>query len=447
MTAARRIENNSYPYRNLDTLHATYQSNMLVLLSSLLICYSSASEDLPTQVPVTKCEIAGKLGRKSGDKVLKDSFFRCQDSGRIRLVMDDQIAELDELEGHEFRKLHIRRDFPHGEGSMYSTFPIPGTECEADGIPDKSSCELSAEATPKSSTYESVNSEEKQRRAKVEENRRQECLLYKVWSILWKDTRTNDITEDEFLAALSSAAPREETGDPWPSYSAREAAIKAVTDFNKNERIMVIKEVEMEKKEEMPQKQQQGSESGPLGMPGNEGTSANAEARAYPLGTSPLSSPKSSVAEIIPDANGDICQQGLNTDASEDDEDGAENIAVAVAIGFLILTVFTYLGLATRAIYQAAHCGSGEAETDIFSDGFVERQRKIFAMIDEKNKNAKILMADLNKIKKDNRDNPLHYTKVIQALHKRLTKAIALEDAENERRNKLKKRRRRRRRH
>ena len=147
--------------------------------------------------------------------------------------------------------------------------------------------------------------------------------------------------------------------------------------------------------------------------------------------------------EEVTNATIDVDEQGLKTDVNDEDEDKAstEEIAVAVAIGFLILAVCTYLALVTRELYRAACCETGEPEIDIFSDGFVERQRKIFAQIEEKNKNAKISLADLNKIKEDNRANPLHYTKVIQAMHKKLTKAIALEDAENERRNKLKKRR------
>ena len=151
--------------------------------------------------------------------------------------------------------------------------------------------------------------------------------------------------------------------------------------------------------------------------------------------------------------NGVMLEQGFNIDAGaedtvkreDEDEASSEEIAFSVAIGFLILTVCIYFGLVTRAIYQASHCQSGESEMDIFSDGFVERQRRIFE-IEEKNKKAEISMADFNQVEEDNRDNPLHYTKVIQIVHKKLTKAIALEDAENERRKKLKKRRRRRRR-
>ena len=124
--------------------------------------------------------------------------------------------------------------------------------------------------------------------------------------------------------------------------------------------------------------------------------------------------------------------------AKEEDTDATfeEKIAFSVAIGCGTLVFLTYFGLMARAIYQAVYCEKGGSEIDIFSDEFIERQKRIFE-IEEKNQNAKISMATLNQIEYDNHANPLTLPEMIRTLHKKLREVIALEDTENQRRNAL----------
>ena len=442
-------------------------SMMLIRLLSLMIGHALAGESPrgPSSASDSEAVVSGKTkSEESSDEGKKTLIPAIHRDLVIDLVDDvgiDVNIVLRRSKDGRVLQLVVRGWFP----GVYDVIDAPGLgplgiKCD----------DTSDTSTSKSSGDETLEDVEKQQRQEIIVVQRQFHLLDKAARFLIKDKPV----------------------DGHLSMQCRAAIKQAMREYNKNEqKIMGLQSSSRESSDarlyDSPTpRAQDGSpkvrtagkvepkaNDDPGGSPGHE-MKIGAESSAVEKGgaetkksesvkdekTEPNEAQESLLQEPVASGhagedsnlNGDICEQGnIGTGAAElvrrEDEDGAssEEIAIAVAIGFLILTVCIYFGLVTRAIYQAAHCESEASETDIFSEGFVERQRRIFE-IEEKNKKAKISMADFNQIEEDNRDNPLHYTKVIQRVHKKLTKAIALEDAENERRDKLKKRRRRRRR-
>ena len=112
--------------------------------------------------------------------------------------------------------------------------------------------------------------------------------------------------------------------------------------------------------------------------------------------------------------------------AKEENEEKVfnEKVAISVAIYCSVLVFLTYFGLMAHAIYKAVYYGDGGSEVNIFSEEFIEKQKKKFE-IEER---CRITMEILKKIQYDNRENPLTFPEVIRTLKAKLIEANVLKD-------------------